>query len=123
LAMEIGAERQPLRATDDTRMVFAGALDSQPPTPTVTVVVTRGGVQQRSSVTVPAAFSVLSPVGPATLHKSAGQLLVQVSVPATDPVSFATTGTCTRGDLNGNFDVSGISVPALLVGAVPNGSG
>jgi hypothetical protein len=122
LTMEIGSMQRRMQPTDESRFDSASFLDNQPATPTVAITFSRGGQPQRSTVTLPATFSVLSPVGPVTLAKSAGQLLVQVSTPPVETLATRLSGTCTRSDASGNFAVSANMFGAALLGPAPQGT-
>ncbi|HJV94720.1 MAG TPA: hypothetical protein VJ608_01735 [Albitalea sp.] len=116
-----GVQSVALAATDEMRLSYAAFLDGQAPTPTVAVDFVRAGTAHRSTVTIPAAFTITSPTGPANLTLSAGQLLVEVSTLASELLVTRADGSCVRTD-DSRFDVHGISAAAGLVGAVPAGS-
>jgi len=116
-----GTQTRRVDATDDTRLLYATSLDGQGQNPTVSVDFVRSGLANRSTVTLPATFTIVSPTGPVSLALSAGQLLVDVSVPATETLVVHADGSCLRADGTA-FNVKALSAPASLVTAVPGGS-
>lgn len=97
--MSTGSQSMSLPGTAQPPFVYTGAFDGQPAQPAVTVDFRRGANVYRSSVTPPAEFSVVSPAGAVTLDKSAGQLLVELSIPGgTSGVRAVVTGNCAHSD-------------------------
>jgi hypothetical protein len=122
LVASVGAQSRSMTATDPTFGFFAASFDAQPATPTVSVDFIRGAQVERSTVTLPKAFVLLNPLGPATLPLSAGQLLVDVSAPPDEPVTVYASGNCSRLDGTSAAYTGGLGISVQLVGALGSGS-
>ena len=110
-----GAEAQ-LTPSDDMRWEFQGTRASASATPEVRVVFTRAGVRQVSQVTLPAAFSVLQPVGTAMMYRSSAALAVRLSLSTRGDATATAAGSCLR------MDGSMFSVTSLRLAAVAEAS-
>ena len=121
LSLTSGGQTRVIPPTDDTRMSYATSLDGQGPSPTVFVDFVRAGQSYRSSVTMPAPFTIVSPAGSASALLSTGELQVELSVPSTEVVLPVVDGACTRADGTG-VNLGNVAILSVQVESTASGS-
>ena len=101
LSASVGSQRADLGDTDGKRMAFAAEFSESAAQPSVTVMFHRGGETHVSTVTLPAAFSVTAPAGTSYLARSAGKLLVNLSLAKPAQAGASAHVVCQR--IDGSF--------------------
>ena len=110
------SQRIELRDSDGRGSSYIGQLPSSQVQPSISIILERRGEQHVSSVTLPKSFSVLSPLGPVSLNRSAGKLMVQLGQEAGSSVDNRSNLRCKRADgssFSGGMS-DGVSLPFLI---------
>lgn len=98
LTLSSGAQSREMHPTDASWWHASTSLDGLGQSPTVSVDFRRGTQVERSTVTLPRVFSIVSPVGAVELKHSAGQLLATLTTLPTDQLVTWVEGSCRRTD-------------------------
>jgi hypothetical protein len=120
LTLSSGAQSREMRPTDSTWWHDSASLGSMGESPTVSVDFRRGTQTERSTVTLPKVFGIVSPAGAVVLKHSDGQLQATLTTLPTDRLVTRMNGTCSRAD-GTQFPVDITLLPAYQ-SQQPNGS-
>jgi hypothetical protein len=105
---------------DGKRLDYTASLTSASARPVVRVIFTRAGVRHVSEVTLPAAFTVLQPVGCPTLTRSGASLPVRLSLATTGDAGATASGSCARSD-GSSFAIRRVGLSAVTEPSVAGG--
>lgn len=119
LTLSSGAQSREMHPTDANWWHTSTSLDGLGESPTVSVDFQRGTQVERSTVTMPKVFSIVSPAGAVVLKRSAGQLMVTLTTLPADHLVTWVDGNCNRAD-GTQFAVKTLVTPAY-VSAQPTG--
>jgi len=122
LSATVGNQRAELTATDSTQLFYAANFSNGTAQPSASVEFQRGADSYTSTVTMPAAFSVVAPTGTSLLARSSGKLLVHLSLPVSvQATASANLIDCVRVD-NSHFSAQAVPVASSWDDpAAPNG--